>query len=340
MGHEQIRDHARTCFTGVCPEISFFRNVSSSSLKKPKFIAVHSSPPPPLLSLLLSFLRPFALPQSILLVARMSVRFITPCPSDLYWQYQTTPPMYPTQPGMEDLPVAKKNRSNQSCPHQHSPLYLRGALERRRGGREGRGGEGKGGRRGKGEELSGDDIDGEGKSCEKIHAGKNCETPSMAPTKPTVGTRILEFDRSVRKGTGSVNVSVELWDVSGDRAYEAAWPAIMHGAMGVIYVYDAGNAGEEKDLDQWHRWFGMTLGFKDSQCLIMGHRKSLEASSSRKGVPKSLAQVHFVSTTLEENHDLIKEEFDRCGSLFLFWVRVGIDELAGFLFTSSLQRMR
>ena len=47
------------------------------------------------------------------------------------------------------------------------------------------------------------------------------------------------------------NISVELWDVSGDRAFEGAWPAIMHGGVGIIYVYDAANVGEEKDLEKW-----------------------------------------------------------------------------------------
>lgn len=47
------------------------------------------------------------------------------------------------------------------------------------------------------------------------------------------------------------NVEVELWDVSGDRAYEGAWPAIMHGGVGIVYVYDSANVGQEKDLDQW-----------------------------------------------------------------------------------------
>ena len=43
-----------------------------------------------------------------------------------------------------------------------------------------------------------------------------------------------------------------MWDVSGDRGlYEGTWPAIMHGAMGVVYVYDATKVGEEKDLEQW-----------------------------------------------------------------------------------------
>jgi GTPase SAR1 family protein len=48
------------------------------------------------------------------------------------------------------------------------------------------------------------------------------------------------------------NVSVELWDVSGNRElYEGTWPAIMHGASGIVYVYDATKVGEEKDLEQW-----------------------------------------------------------------------------------------
>jgi hypothetical protein len=48
------------------------------------------------------------------------------------------------------------------------------------------------------------------------------------------------------------NVSVELWDVSGNRElYEGTWPAIMHGVSGIVYVYDATKVGEEKDLEQW-----------------------------------------------------------------------------------------
>ena len=47
------------------------------------------------------------------------------------------------------------------------------------------------------------------------------------------------------------NVEVELWDVSGDRAYEGAWPAIMHGGVGIVYVYDSTNVGQEKDLADW-----------------------------------------------------------------------------------------
>ena len=60
-----------------------------------------------------------------------------------------------------------------------------------------------------------------------------------------------------------------------------------------------------------HRWFGQNMGFKDSHSMIMAQRKSQDVKSSRSAIPQSLAQVHVVSTTLEESHDLIKEEFDR-----------------------------
>jgi len=36
-----------------------------------------------------------------------------------------------------------------------------------------------------------------------------------------------------------------------------------------------------------------------------------DVKSSRSAIPQSLAQAHVVSTTLEESHGLIKEEFDR-----------------------------
>ena len=131
-----------------------------------------------------------------------------------------------------------------------------------------------------------------------VHGAEN---PKNAPTVPTKGVRIVEFDRKIRTQKGEVSaqfagtglrapvgrymlcrhlftrvrsallrrrappcflirnhacdhqesISVELWDVSGDRDYMHTWPAIKHGGMGVVYVYDAAKVGEEKTLDQW-----------------------------------------------------------------------------------------
>ena len=77
----------------------------------------------------------------------------------------------------------------------------------------------------------------------------NAENPALAPCKPTVGCRILEFERQVKRGASRVNVGIELWDVSGDRKYEDVWSAIRNNAIGVIFVYDGEKSSEE--LENW-----------------------------------------------------------------------------------------
>lgn len=52
--------------------------------------------------------------------------------------------------------------------------------------------------------------------------------PAAAPA-PTIGVRVLELERQ--------GIAVELWDVSGDQAFETTWPAVQQGADGVVLVY-------------------------------------------------------------------------------------------------------
>lgn len=44
---------------------------------------------------------------------------------------------------------------------------------------------------------------------------------------------------------------MEIWDISGDRAYEGGWAAARHSAHGAVFVYDGDKPGDDKDLDQW-----------------------------------------------------------------------------------------
>ena len=67
-------------------------------------------------------------------------------------------------------------------------------------------------------------------------AGVQESVTPAAPPAPTVGVRILELERH--------GAPVELWDVSGDQSYEAAWPAIQDGAGGVVLVYNPEAAGQ------------------------------------------------------------------------------------------------
>ncbi|KAJ1472891.1 hypothetical protein T484DRAFT_1583934, partial [Baffinella frigidus] len=82
-------------------------------------------------------------------------------------------------------------------------------------------------------------------------AVQNADQPSLAPCRPTTGLRIVEFDQTIPVANLSKNHAVELWDVSGDRTYEGGWPAIQHGAHGIIFVYNAENTGEAAELEQW-----------------------------------------------------------------------------------------
>ena len=60
---------------------------------------------------------------------------------------------------------------------------------------------------------------------------------------PTVGVRVVEAERA---GT-----QVELWDVSGDQAYEGTWPAIQKDMAGVLFVYNPEVAEHLKELELW-----------------------------------------------------------------------------------------
>ena len=66
-------------------------------------------------------------------------------------------------------------------------------------------------------------------------------SPNVGPYKPTVASRILECERELSAKWDTDNVTVELWDVSGDHKYESCYPAIMDKCNGVILVYDPQN---------------------------------------------------------------------------------------------------
>ena len=59
--------------------------------------------------------------------------------------------------------------------------------------------------------------------------------------------RILDFVRVARTADGrSLRLDIELWDASGDKHFEACWPAILHEAHGVLMLYDPAERSQEK----------------------------------------------------------------------------------------------
>nr|CAH8848550.1 unnamed protein product [Trichobilharzia regenti] len=63
--------------------------------------------------------------------------------------------------------------------------------------------------------------------------------------------RILEYEQKLKVKGKVIKVEVELWDVSGDKKFEACWPAIFKGSHGIVFVYNPDNSNHEKELNEW-----------------------------------------------------------------------------------------
>ncbi|GIY72098.1 intraflagellar transport protein 22 homolog [Caerostris extrusa] len=110
---------------------------------------------------------------------------------------------------------------------------------------------------------------------------------------PTQGVRILEFESdNLNIGGRIAKTEVELWDCSGDTKYfffpsffyfcdsyivcvwfENCWPALMKDGNGVIFVYSSDFVNIRKEMDMWYANFVQAQGLKDSQCMVICHRK-------------------------------------------------------------------
>ena len=87
---------------------------------------------------------------------------------------------------------------------------------------------------------------------------------------PTVGVRILEFEAPGR--TSHENVSIELWDASGDHNYETCWRGIMADSDAVILVFNPDTPGQDQQIGDWFEFFVKKNGLRDDQCMIFAHR--------------------------------------------------------------------
>lgn len=121
---------------------------------------------------------------------------------------------------------------------------------------------------------------------------------------PTAGVRILEFSAAV----SNEDVSVELWDMSGDSLYEGCWRTIMQGADGVLLVYNPDAPAQEQQIADWFDYFVRRNDMKDDQCILFAHR-STEGKSERFRPPPLFSRVNGSLTTTQSSAD-VKNIFD------------------------------
>lgn len=111
-------------------------------------------------------------------------------------------------------------------------------------------------------------LGGKTRICNELAGKTFAEPPAYAPT---VGVRILEVERDLVVGSRSQNITIEVWDCSGDQNYENCWPAILKGLNGIIVVFDPTSKSQASDVKIWCDWFCTNGNLKAGQVAIFAH---------------------------------------------------------------------
>lgn len=95
--------------------------------------------------------------------------------------------------------------------------------------------------------------------------------------RPTVGTRILEFERDAPhnpKKPGQGKALVQLWDVSGNSKYDRCWPAIIKEANGIMFCYNAENPKHDQEMEGWLNYFKKKSQLPQNLQIVFAHHVS------------------------------------------------------------------
>jgi Rab-like protein 5 len=140
----------------------------------------------------------------------------------------------------------------------------------------------------------------------------------MGEYRPTQGCRILEFEAADIVISGkTVKAEVELWDCSGDHKFESCWPAFAKDSSGVILILNPDDSSHIRDLNSWYTYYIDQQQLKENQCIVFAHNKQGSADSRTPTLPGPLGKLHCVSTSLEEDGEVLKRQFNSyLGRLF------------------------
>ncbi|KAJ3131112.1 Intraflagellar transport protein 22 [Physocladia obscura] len=123
---------------------------------------------------------------------------------------------------------------------------------------------------------------------------------------PTQGVRILEFDRRLNNTKGKdLQISVEVWDCSGDPVYLPVWPAVSSSAAAVILVCTP-EKKSEKDLEDWLSIFS----FLNPVTQIIGVQSGISAKSVKPKFGKVLSKIPVYFPNLLDDNDTSRADFD------------------------------
>jgi Rab-like protein 5 len=126
--------------------------------------------------------------------------------------------------------------------------------------------------------------------------------------KPTIGIRILEFANQISVRGLETNISGQLWDTSGDKKYQMAWPAIAKNADGVILVYNAADKAAARATETYAKAFAKDIG--PWQLLVVANRMGSSEKPIRAKLPPKFESVRPVVVNAQEGLDTLNDPFD------------------------------
>ena len=136
----------------------------------------------------------------------------------------------------------------------------------------------------------------------KLLAGR--AVPETRTHDPTEGVRIEEVERDIDART----VSVQLWDCSGDLAYESSHPAMRLGLDALVLVRNAEDPAGDGALERWHDTFafggGTDDGLAEEKKLLVRVGKTSDADANASPPNGALAGVRVVRGSLETEADI------------------------------------
>ena len=122
---------------------------------------------------------------------------------------------------------------------------------------------------------------------EQIGKTKFCNlftnTQSKTSYEATVGCRIIEYDTNINgisidnKYTEQFDVTLEIWDVSGDLKYKDCWNAMKKDCHGIIICYDYSKM-DITDITMFYDNF-MNKSLASKQCLILSMNDQIPSLS-------------------------------------------------------------
>eukprot|EP00095_Tigriopus_kingsejongensis_P001623 maker-scaffold289_size220122-snap-gene-1.28 protein:Tk01623 transcript:maker-scaffold289_size220122-snap-gene-1.28-mRNA-1 annotation:"rab-like protein 5" len=137
------------------------------------------------------------------------------------------------------------------------------------------------------------------------------ESPVNSTYRPTHSVRIVEFEaNNVNMNNRYVKAEIELWDVSGNPAFEPTWPALQRDAHGVIFVFNPDKEHHARELDLFHAEFVEKAGVADTQCVVFAYFRDGKGDNRGVKLSNQFNRIPQLEVNIDEEGNRLRSDFN------------------------------